>query len=435
MALRPKSVDDWCQLMPNLLEKKGWNHAKVTPGAALMHTSCPWGGQLIKFELLDILIHDAPSDPANVMVRPEVRTLHDALATSGWRTESLEVLAPGEALVEFTSPWRIVKLCRVLFGDMAGRVMNYFFDTESTTSASARGVAWHQEVRRNSPKAGDSGCACWREEEDDGRQSQEFMVLMRPATRKDSRTVSFTVFVVARTGDRFAHWATPLFGPVLALARSTALSFVNRQGIAELREQDARFYLTLSMQSFKRGFPLLPASEDESSLTEIDAGEPYGLRRWVRYEPQDPNSQKFQLSSYLQVFLGRLGYHINAYQTLDGESLVSYQCVVRRDEWELIREPILQAYALQRTAYRHANGGSGAPALHEDSTWRSLPHRNREDLQERLFCAKEPRLVVRKTFFDVEEPSEDEEDQHVVGARAMQRPKTMVLERVPVLVA
>lgn len=35
------------------------------------------------------------------MVRPEVRTLHDALATSGWRTESLEVLAPGEALVEF----------------------------------------------------------------------------------------------------------------------------------------------------------------------------------------------------------------------------------------------------------------------------------------------------------------------------------------------
>eukprot|EP00913_Durusdinium_trenchii_P021927 g20603.t2 len=123
MALRPKSVDDWCQLMPNLLEKKGWNHAKVTPGAALMHTSCPWGGQLIKFELLDILIHDAPSDPANVMVRPEVRTLHDALATSGWRTESLEVLAPGEALVEFTSPWRIVKLCRVLFGDMAGRVM------------------------------------------------------------------------------------------------------------------------------------------------------------------------------------------------------------------------------------------------------------------------------------------------------------------------
>lgn len=54
-------------------------------------------------------------------------------------------------------------------------------------------------------------------------------------------------------------------------------------------------------------------------------------------------------SGCVMICVSRLGYHINAYQTLDGESLVSYQCVVRRDEWELIREPILQAYALQRT--------------------------------------------------------------------------------------
>ena len=39
------------------------------------------------------------------------------------------------------------------------------------------------------------------------------------------------------------------------------------------------------MQSFKRGMPLLPAYDDEQPDTEIDAGEKYGLKRWVRYEP------------------------------------------------------------------------------------------------------------------------------------------------------
>ena len=64
------------------------------------------------------------------------------------------------------------------------------------------------------------------------------------------------------------------------------------------------------MQSFKRGMPLLPAFPSEAAVTEIDAGEPYGLRRWLRYEP---NSQKFHLSSYLQVFLARLGYQVDTY--------------------------------------------------------------------------------------------------------------------------
>jgi hypothetical protein len=57
------------------------------------------------------------------------------------------------------------------------------------------------------------------------------------------------------------------------------------------------------MQSFKRGMPLLPAYPDEHCLTEIDAGERFGLRRWVRYEPR---STKFQLAQYLPVFMERV---------------------------------------------------------------------------------------------------------------------------------
>ena len=49
--------------------------------------------------------------------------------------------------------------------------------------------------------------------------------------------------------------------------------------------------------------------------------------------------------------------------TLDGQTLVPYQCVVRRDAWEAVRQRFNEAYPLQKTAYRHANGSSGAPGM------------------------------------------------------------------------
>ncbi|CAK9105902.1 unnamed protein product [Durusdinium trenchii] len=395
MALRPESVDDWCQLMPNLLEENGWNSAMVTSEAALMNTSCPWGGHLIKFELKEIAIHHAPEETANVMVRPEVRSLQpDQCPIQGISVRSVDFVAPGEAVVEATSSWSIVRLCSVLFGDMAGQ-------------------------------AGDSGCAFWKEEDGDDR-SQEFMVLVRPDGRG-----TFTTYVVVRVyEDRFAQWAQEHFSLVLSSARSTAVSYLNRPGIVELRKQDERFYVTISMQSFKRGMPLLPAFPSEAAVTEIDAGEPYGLRRWLRYEP---NSQKFHLSSYLQVFLARLGYQVDTYESLDGQTLVPYQCVVRRDQWELLRERFLSAYALQKTAYRRANGGSGAPGMHEEVVPKFVVLPRDEHLQERLEKAMEPRLVVRKTFFDLEDPSEEEEEPQAPSRRPSRRPKTTALGR-PVLV-
>eukprot|EP00913_Durusdinium_trenchii_P013296 g12479.t1 len=359
-----------------LLRINGWNSAMVTSEAALMNTSCPWGGHLIKFELKEIAIHHAPEETANVMVRPEVRSLQpDQCPIQGISVRSVDFVAPGEAVVEATSSWSIVRLCSVLFGDMAGQVMNYFF-------RDAEPVAWHQEVRRNYPKAGDSGCAFWKEEDGDDR-SQEFMVLVRPDGRG-----TFTTYVVVRVyEDRFAQWAQDgeHFSLVLSSARSTAVSYLNRPGIVELRKQDERFYVTISMQSFKRGMPLLPAFPSEAA------------------------------------------------ESLDGQTLVPYQCVVRRDQWELLRERFLSAYALQKTAYRRANGGSGAPGMHEEVVPKFVVLPRDEHLQERLEKAMEPRLVVRKTFFDLEDPSEEEEEPQAPSRRPSRRPKTTALGR-PVLV-
>ena len=101
MAVRPESVEDWCQIMPNLLEEEGWKTTLAQEGAALMHSSCPWGGYLIKFELKGLTVHNAPADSSKVIVRPEVRALLQGTCPNpGITVQSLDVVAPGEVVVQ-----------------------------------------------------------------------------------------------------------------------------------------------------------------------------------------------------------------------------------------------------------------------------------------------------------------------------------------------
>ena len=46
--------------MPKLLVADGWTMASTAAGSKLMHSSCPWGGHLIKFELNNITVKNAP---------------------------------------------------------------------------------------------------------------------------------------------------------------------------------------------------------------------------------------------------------------------------------------------------------------------------------------------------------------------------------------
>lgn len=413
MAVRPQAVEDWCHLMPNLLEQEGWTTALATEEASLTHSCCPWGGHLIRFELKNIHVQDAPEKTGNIMVRPEVRSLlHQEFPINGIRVESMEVKGPGEAVVQGSMSWSVVRLCGVLFGDMGSQVMNYFFHDPDSE------VSWHQKLRRDYPRHGDSACAFWME---DGRP-QECVMLVRPQAEKDK----FTAFVVARVPEgRFANWASSHFSFVLKTAHSTADWFLNRPGISELRQVDERFYVVVSMQSFKRGMPLLPAFDDEQPDTEIDAGEPYGLKRWVRYETA--GTQKFHLPEYLKIFLSRLGYEVETYDSLDSETLVPYQCVLKREDWELVHARFHEAYPLQKTAYRRANGGSGAPGVHEDVVPKIVSAAaevaNWQELLQAAKEAKEPKLVVRNTFLDLEDQEEEQRQ------RLRRRPKTTALSR------
>ena len=51
----------------------------------------------------------------------------------------------------------------------------------------------------------------------------------------------------------------------------------------------------------------------------------------------------------------------------DGQRLVPYQCVVARQEWEAAKDRFVNAFLLQKKAYRRANGGSSAPSFHVDA--------------------------------------------------------------------
>ena len=42
----------------------------------------------------------------------------------------------------------------------------------------------------------------------------------------------------------------------------------------------------------------------EKAVTDINAGKPFGLSRWVRFQPE---SGKFFLFEYLEIFMQRLG--------------------------------------------------------------------------------------------------------------------------------
>ncbi|CAK9015481.1 unnamed protein product, partial [Durusdinium trenchii] len=175
--------------------ESGWICAVDTPEGALMHSRCAWGGHVIKLELKNITIQDAPAKTSQVLVRPEVRSLlQDLSPVEGLELQSVELLAPGEARVTAKSSWSLLRRMAVLFGDMANQVMDDFL-CENEDS-----LSWHQKMRRDYPKRGDSACAFWKED----RAQLHCLILVRPEAQQDR----FTTYVVLRAETRFAQWAT-----------------------------------------------------------------------------------------------------------------------------------------------------------------------------------------------------------------------------------
>lgn len=422
MSFRPRRVEDWFDAVPNLLSED-WDTEVEKPQATLSHLACPWGGRLIRVAVAGISVSDAPMKKSHVLVRPETR----AAFGSG---SLLEHLAPGEAVLRRWADWGLLRLCSILFGDMAGPT----FTTSARTLKTAP-VLTHQRLRRDFPSPGDAAMAFFHE----GDDAQEGFLMCSPTVATENK---FDLVGVFRMPDeKFWSWTSIHFQLLLDSACRASHWLLNGPLTREMRQADAEAYVVLTIQSCKRGLPLYPfvasvARGATEPTVSIAAGEHLGLDKWIRFSPGQVGSEKFRLSEYIQLFLQSLGELVPIYSIMDGRKLVPYQCVLRREDWRRVRQRFVECFLLQKTAYRRANGGSTAPSLHEDVEPRFITERERppaELLRTRRGGTSGVRVVVRRTFVEVE--SEESDDDVMPSERQSQRPKTTTILPVEISVA
>ena len=238
------------------------------------------------------------------------------------------------------------------------------FQSMCFRSALARPVLTRQELRRGYPEEGDATMGWFQV---DGDESTLLYTIRNEKEKHRFRNV--LIFKVSYS--RFATWSPHILRQIVDLVAATVGSYMNRPGIGELRAANAKFYLVLSLRNFNRGPPMLPERECTDSCTTISTENPE-LSHWSRFRVESAD-KKLHLADYLTSFLKRLGLELDIHETLDGKTLVPYQCVVERSAWEGIKGAFQEAFRSQRTAYRRANGGSAAPALKEDMPPRFAP--------------------------------------------------------------
>eukprot|EP00437_Effrenium_voratum_P009951 CAMPEP_0181430676 /NCGR_PEP_ID=MMETSP1110-20121109/17845_1 /TAXON_ID=174948 /ORGANISM="Symbiodinium sp., Strain CCMP421" /LENGTH=422 /DNA_ID=CAMNT_0023553997 /DNA_START=52 /DNA_END=1320 /DNA_ORIENTATION=- len=422
--MEPRNVEEWFDFTPHLLLDDSWvevDIAEHSAKAAIYHCDCHWGGRLVKFVLSGVVVHNPPLIKSHALVRPEVRALHQNASEAVFAPELLELHDPGTTTVQQFSSWGLLRLGSLLFADLEEPFRKNSSDLLRCSSAAS-----YQNLRRDYPDFGDSALSFYQ----DG-VGRAGLLVCHPC-EEDGRFDVIGVFNVPH--EKFDDWSAIHFNLVLESAQRVADRFLNGPSISTMRESDEYFYIVLTIQSCKRGLPLVPLVTDELPTTTIVAGERLGLDRWIRFNPESVGSSKFYLSEYIKVLLSNVGENIDAYNSMDGRTLMPYQCAVRREQWSSLRTRFVEVFLLQKTAYRRANGGSTAPSMHEGVEPRFSPDTSVMLLRERLFRGKSQtahqKVLVRRTFLELEE------DEYKMGRDQRRHKTTTVLpENSPILAA
>ncbi|CAE7731402.1 MGLL [Symbiodinium sp. CCMP2456] len=363
---RPDTIEDWCILVPHLLSQEGWQTLVQKPSSALLQSRSPWGDTLIKCLLHDVVVLNPPENPAYLLVRPETRAwscqCHPDPADVEEVREVRELHAPGACLENFWADWPWIRLCDTLFGVLHSQRP----PGTLCFGHSALPVTTLERVRRNFPEMGDCSLT-WR---DLGDQSQALACMLLCRRQENGH---YTVHFVMGTSERLQlpSRAAHAIRLVLDAFRCEAIRYFNRPQLTLERERDRTLYMVLSMTSFGLRLPLIPSlgaqTGETGQLTNIKAGQELGLSTWVPYDPVMVGSGAFHLAEYLCLFFRRAGVNVRAYQFLDGQELLPYQCVVQREEWNAARDRFKSVFALQKSAYRRANGGTSVPRIVEEN--------------------------------------------------------------------
>mmetsp|Transcript_33312 Transcript_33312/g.68688 ORF Transcript_33312/g.68688 Transcript_33312/m.68688 type:complete len:425 (+) Transcript_33312:61-1335(+) len=424
MTMEPRNVEEWFDFVPDLLLDDCWvevDIAQHSAKAAIYHCECQWGGHLVKFVLSGVVVRNPPLIKSHALVRPEIRALHQNASEAGFAPELLELHDPGTTTVQQFSSWGLLRLGSLLFADLEAPFRKNSSDLRCSSAAS------YQNLRRDYPDFGDSSLSFYQ----DG-VGRAGLLVCHPC-EEDGKFDVIGVFNVPH--EKLEYWSAIHFNLVLESAQRVADRLLNGPSISTMRESDECFYIVLTIQSCKRGLPLVPLVTDELPTTTIVAGERLGLDRWIRFNPESVGSSKFLLSEYIKVLLSNVGESIDVYNSMDGRTLMPYQCAVRREQWISLRTRFIEVFLLQKTAYRRANGGSTAPSMHEGVEPRFSPDTSVMLLRERLLRGKSQtahqKVLVRRTFLELEE-----EDEYKMGRDQRRHKTTTVLpENSPILAA
>ncbi|CAE7213289.1 Slc9a8 [Symbiodinium natans] len=346
MAVRPESIEEWCHLVPHLLLEEGWQTILENGSSSMSCCSSPWGGSLLRIVLRDLLVVDPPEDPADLLVRPETKIWSWQVRPelSAESCTELSELAPGDCVMHLWGRWKMLKLLDVVFG-----CLDHF----------SHHATLRERLRRNFPERGDCASVIH-----DVRQVLDWITFTR---RQPDRFYTMQLLCGIPSGIHPTQWVVPHLRLTLDVVRSTAAWYLNMPGCVSQRRFDQTFYVVLTMSSFKRGWPMIPTDDPEDKdVTVIQAGQSQGLANWVQYVPLQHGHSHFCLSDYLQLFLERMGETMPVHQSLDGQDVLPYQCVVAREHWCRMHERFHPAFALQKAAYRRAKGGKTAPKIVED---------------------------------------------------------------------
>ncbi|CAE7554288.1 mucK [Symbiodinium natans] len=408
---RPCDATAWFESVPHLLSEQEWEVSGRIGQSSLSHCRCPWGGHLLRLSLSGIHVQNA--DTRSLLLRPETRAKHEAQLPLGGRMELLELLAPGDTLVRQPASWGLLQLCSLVFGNAGASGIGL---PELSAPIVSR-----QRLYRAWPTNEDTTLMFSRNEADPA----DALLICRPQGAEHVGLVG--VFSVSE--DKFDQWMSTHHALLLESAISTATRFLNRPGITQLRAFDANMYTVLSVHSCKRGPPLLPLASGSAQRADvvIKTDERSQLGAWARMPLCSDG--KFRLVDFVKQFAKNLGMSLQAYSSLDGQRLVHYQCVVKREEWDRVREQFQEAFLVQKRAYRRANGGSCAPCLAADAEPRFAPDARRAGLcnQIRLNAHKpaQHKTVVRRTFIEVASDDDSTEDEMVIiQERSNRRAKT-----------
>lgn len=252
MAVPAEKMDEWFGVASNFMFDSGWDLVAAEPDATISHRADVESGHLLKYDLRNILVEDAPENPCDLLLLPEVRAQLGPSHDTFWgefQAELITTYGPGDALLYqgWTSPIHL-KLA-ILFGQLSGPAMRTCFYNHEQ-------VLGRQQMRRNFPEPGDCTVAAFQ-----GLGTGETYLI---TTRREEEKNFFRIVVVLGMPEQtWASWKHQFFTSTLQSARKVAFSYMNRPGIQKMRSISANFYVILSLRNFNRGFPMIPVGEME----------------------------------------------------------------------------------------------------------------------------------------------------------------------------